>query len=86
MVIQMFGVTDQCVAVRVDEEAAGRGLVDGTFRIEYKNATGVATVTGEDFARTDNITAPVDDGSGIEGGLLEANVCIDRTPHYLAVC
>jgi len=56
MVIQMFGTTDQCVAVRVDEEAMGRGLVDGTFRIEYKNATGVATVTGADFARTDNIT------------------------------
>jgi len=56
MVIQMFGQTDQCVAVRVDEEARGRGLVDGTFRIEYYNATGLQAVTGEDFARTDNIT------------------------------
>lgn len=86
MVIQMFGVTDQCVAVRVDDEAMGRGLVDGTFRIEYKNATGIATVTGEDFGRTDNTTGEVTTGTGLAGGLLEANVCIDRTPHYLAVC
>jgi len=49
MDIQMFGQTDQCVAVRVDASASGRGLVDGTFRIEYKNATGVAAVTGQDF-------------------------------------
>ena len=49
MVIQMFGQTDQCVAVRVDASDSGRGLVDGTFRIEYKNATGVAAVTGQDF-------------------------------------
>ena len=26
------------------------------------------------------------EGSGAGGGLLEANVCIDRTPHYLSVC
>jgi len=86
MVIQMFGQTDQCVAVRVDAENSGRGLVDGTFRIEYKNATGVATVTGQDFSRMDLITDVVEDGSGKDSGLLEANVCIDRTPHYLAVC
>jgi hypothetical protein len=88
MVIQMFGITDQCVAVRVDEQAMGRGLVDGTFRIEYKNATGVATVTGKDFEIDDNINVggAVTEGAGLDGGLLEANVCIDRTPHYLAVC
>lgn len=86
MVIQMFGVTDQCVAVRVDEEASGRGLVNGTFRIEYKNATGLQAVTSEDFDRTDLLTAPVTTGTGLENGLLEANVCIDRTPHYLSVC
>jgi len=86
MVIQMFGVTDQCVAVRVDDQDSGRGLVNGTFRIEYKNATGLVSVTGEDFFRTDLLTRPVTTGSGPDDSLLESNVCIDRTPHYLSVC
>ena len=82
MVIQMFGTTEQCVAVRPDVEDMGRGLVNGTFRIEYKNATGTVAIEGKDFGLDNDLngdTHPV-------GGLLERSVCIDRTPHYLTVC
>ena len=51
MVIQMFGLTDRCVAVRPDEVGMGRGLVNGTFRIEYKNASGVVSVEGVHFGK-----------------------------------
>ena len=86
MVIQMFGTTEQCVAIRPDEEKMGRGLVNGTFRIEYKNATGTVAVEGKDFGLVndlngDRVMTPVPDD-----GLLEKSVCIDRTPHYLTVC
>jgi hypothetical protein len=86
MVIQMFGVTDQCVDVRPDEVLVGRGLVNGTFRIEYKNATGTVAVEGKDFGQTNGLSTAVIDANGVAGGLLEANVQICRTPHYLAVC
>lgn len=61
MVIQMFGVTDQCVDVRPDEVLSGRGLVNGTFRIEYKNATGTVAVEGKDFGQTNGLSTPVVD-------------------------
>ena len=86
MVIQMFGVTDQCVHVRPDEVEMGRGLVNGTFRIEYKNATGTVAVEGKDFGLTNDLSVPVVSGMGVEGGLLEDKVAICRTPHYLTVC
>ena len=86
MVIQMFGETEQCVAVRVDEIDMGRGLVDGTFRIEYKNATGTVAVKGSDFGLTTDLSSPVTSYDGVDSGLLETNVAICRTPHYLAVC
>lgn len=49
LVIQMFGCTETCVEVRPDMEDMSRGLVDGQFRIEYKNATGTVAVQGENF-------------------------------------
>ena len=64
----------------------GRGLVNGTFRIEYKNATGTVAVEGKDFGQTTPLSVPVVDASGVADGLLESNVQICRTPHYLAVC
>merc|ERR1712151_679583 len=86
MVIQMFGITDQCVDVRPDAVLSGRGLVNGTFRIEYKNATGTVAIEGKDFGQTNNLNVPVTMGGGVMGGLLEDNVQICRTPHYLTVC
>jgi len=86
MVIQMFGITDQCVHVRPDEVLMGRGLVNGTFRIEYKNATGTVAVEGKDFGLTNDLSVPVTNGNGVDDGLLEDKVAICRTPHYLAVC
>jgi hypothetical protein len=90
MVIQMFGLTDRCVAVRPDMPAMGRGLVNGTFRIEYKNASGVVSVEGVHFGKDigyqNNISEKVSTINGVNNGLLETNVCITRTPHYLAVC
>ena len=83
MVIQMFGTTEQCVAIRPDEEKMGRGLVNGTFRIEYKNATGTHAIEGKDFGLTNDLNGDTD---VVDGGLLEKSVCIDRTPHYLTVC
>ena len=82
MVIQMFGQTETCVEIRPDAEGVGRGLVDGQFRIEYKNATGTVAVQGEDFQSTTTISIPLSMGSS----LLEANACIERSPHYLSVC
>lgn len=86
MVIQMFGITDQCVHVRPDEVEMGRGLVNGTFRIEYKNATGTVAVEGKDFGLTNDLSKPVTNGMGVDDGLLEDKVAICRTPHYLTVC
>lgn len=81
MVIQMFGETETCVEIRPDTESMGRGLVDGQFRIEYKNATGTVAVQGEDFKSTTTISIPPSDDD-----VLEYNACIERSPHYLSVC
>lgn len=81
MVIQMFGVTERCVAIRPEPESMGRGLADGNFRIEYKNQTGTVAVESSDFGLTNDLSTPV-----ASPGLLERNTCISRTPHYLAVC
>jgi hypothetical protein len=87
MVIQMFGITEQCVAVRPDDTDRGRGLTNGTFRIEYRNQTGLQKIESEDFCQTTEISKCVySSNGGDRGGLLEDRVCIHRTPHYLAIC
>lgn len=83
MVIQMFGITEQCVKVSPDEEKMGRGLVNGAFRIEYKNATGTVAIRSEDFGLENDLNG---DTPVVDDGLLEKSVCISRTPHYLTVC
>lgn len=100
MVLQFFGITDQCVEIMPDAEQAKKGLVDGQFRIEYQVAGATVTITGEDFGTNGDIAAadaptaldnplstPVDVvGMVPVSGLFEAEVCVCRTPHYLAIC
>lgn len=86
MVIQMFGQTETCVEIRPNRQDSNRGLVDGKFRIEYKNATGTVAVQGSDFGQDTLQSAAVEATAGANGGLLEENVCIERGPHYLSVC
>jgi len=56
MVIQMFGVTETCVRVQPNKRDMGRGLVDGTFRIEYKNQTGTVAVESSDFGLNNDLS------------------------------
>jgi hypothetical protein len=51
MVIQMFGITERCVRLYTDDEAMGRGLVPGQFRIEYYNSTGLTYIDSSDFGQ-----------------------------------
>ena len=97
---QFFGITDQCVEIRPDAEQSKKGLVDGQFRIEYQVAGATVTINGQDFGTnadlapantftaTDNpLSTPVALNAGVSvSGLFEAEVCVCRTPHYLAVC
>jgi hypothetical protein len=83
MVLQFFGVTEQCVELFTDDEMMGRGLVDGMFRIEYYNSTGLTYIDGSDFGR---IEADAPYTTPVVAGLLEVDVCICRTKHYLEIC
>lgn len=81
MVLQFFGVTEQCVDLWTEMEGMGRGLVDGQFRIEYYNSTGLTYIDGSDFGKTGQSYSEMATDS-----LLESDVCICRTPHYLEIC
>lgn len=93
MVLQFFGVTNECVEIEPDVVLMNRGLVAGQFRIEYKSSlTGeVLTVTGDDFGIALN---PPETGfstgppviTATMGSLLANWVWVCRTPHYLAIC
>lgn len=101
MVLQFFGITDQCVQIRPDAIGAKKGLVDGQFRIEYKVAGATVTIDGADFGLSGDLVSdatatandnplstpvvPVGTTAG-DSGLFEAEVCVCRTPHYLAIC
>jgi len=100
MVLQFFGVTDQCVEIKPDAVGAKKGLVDGQFRIEYKVDGATVTINGDDFGTNGDIPAATTPnssdnplstpvpvvGSVPVSGLFEAEVCVCRTPHYLAIC
>lgn len=100
MVLQFFGITDQCVEIRPDAEQSKKGLVDGQFRIEYQVAGATVTINGQDFGTNADLAAataptaadnplstPVALNAGVPvSGLFEAEVCVCRTPHYLAIC
>lgn len=85
MLLQFFGITNECVEVEPDVEAMGRGLNEGQFRIEYYNGTdnSLASINAGDFG-LDQDHRP-DSNNGVDT-LLSAHVWICRTPHYLAVC
>ena len=86
MVLQFFGVTEQCVGLFTDVEDMGRGLVNGNFRIEYYNSTGLTYIDGSDFGKS-VMEAPYSTPVTVESdGLFEQDVCICRTKHYLQVC
>ena len=93
MVIQMLGVTQNFVHLDPENYPdKGEGLVEGQFRIEYwgnkdgdYTSTGYATITSDDFGcEPDDCpwNTPVDSPDGI----LENEICIGRTPHYLSIC
>ena len=84
MVIQMFGITEQCVDLITDTEDMGRGLVKGQFRIEYYNATGLTYIDGSDLGVDRPYSTAVD--SNTPPGLEEKDICICRTKHYLEIC
>lgn len=86
LVLQFFGITEQCVKLVPDESVKSKGLVEGQFRIEYYNNTGLATIDSDAFGIDDTWSTEVTSGTGVSGGLLEAEVCVCRTPHYLAIC
>jgi hypothetical protein len=81
MVLQFFGVTEQCVELLTDVEGMGRGLVKGQFRIEYYNSTGLTYIDGSDLG-VDRPYSLADGSNPIN----EVDVCICRTKHYLEIC
>ena len=49
MVLQFFGITEQCVNMYVDVDDMGRGLAPGMWRIEYYNSTGLTYINSTDI-------------------------------------
>ena len=49
MVLQFFGITEQCVELYVDVADMGRGLAPGQWRIEYYNSTGLTYINSTDL-------------------------------------
>ena len=85
MVLQFFGITEQCVNLYVDVGDLGRGLAPGQWRIEYYNSTGLTYIDSTDLGA---ITAdrPYTVPVTVPSTLAQNDVCICRTPHYLQIC
>ena len=85
MVLQFFGITEQCVEMYVDTIDMGRGLAPGQWRIEYYNSTGLTYINSTDLAALE-VDRPYTTPVATPTALAEHDVCICRTPHYLQIC
>ena len=85
MVLQFFGITEQCVDMYVDLIDFGRGLSPGNWRIEYYNSTGLTYINHTDLAVPEAIR-PWSTPVSTPTALAMHDICICRTPHYLQIC
>lgn len=85
MVLQFFGITEQCVDMYVDVASMGRGLAPGQWRIEYYNSTGLTYINSTDLGALE-VNRPYTTPVTTPTTLAAVDVCICRTPHYLQIC
>ena len=93
LAIQMLGITERFIELAPEKKPdKGQGLVEGQFRIEYwGNKDGDFTqtkyveITSDDFGCSTS-DCPWNTPVPSPDGILENDVCIGRTPHYLTIC
>ena len=84
LTINLFGIQENCVEIcPFKYPNLGRGLVDGKFRIQYYNTSGLVEVHGQDIG-CDEDDCPWN--TEVSPTLFEIPVCVGRTPHYMAIC